>query len=44
MHRRFLIKLALNRDYIQIYCNNLNNPIQFGFYQWYKYNNPGMLI
>ena len=44
MHRRLLIKLALNRDYIQNYCNNLNNPIQFGFYQWYKYNNPGMLI
>ena len=44
MHRRFLIKLAPNRDYIQNYCNNLNDPIQFGFYQWYKYNNPGMLI
>ena len=44
MHRRFLIKLALNRDYSQNYCNNLNNPKQFGFYQWYKYNNPGMLI
>ena len=44
MHRRFLIKLALNRDYIQKYCNNLNNPIQFGFYQWYKYKSPGMLI
>ena len=44
MHRRFLIKLAYNRDYIQNYCNDLNNPIQFGFDQWYKYNNPGIPI
>ena len=44
MHRRFLIKLTHNRDYIQNYCKNLNDPIQFGFYQWYKYNNPGLLI
>ena len=30
MHRHFLKILSKNPEYIQIYCNDLNNPFHFG--------------
>ena len=37
-HRQFFRKLAQNRDFIQIFCNNRRNPFHFACYQWYNYN------
>ena len=40
MHRQFFRKISQNRDYIQTYFNDLNNPFHFACRQWYLYNNP----
>ena len=40
MHRHFFRKLAQNREYIQIFCNDRRNPFLFACRQWYLYNNP----
>ena len=41
--RLFFRRIAHNRDYIQTYCNDINNPFQFGCRQWYNHNNPHIL-
>ena len=43
-HRRFFMKLAYNRDYIETHWNDLHNPIHFGCRRWYAYNNTGTHI
>ena len=43
LHRQFFKNLAQNRDYIQTFCNDINNPFQFACRQWFLYNNPGIL-
>ena len=43
LHRQFFKMLLRNRDYIQTYCNDLNNPFHFACRQYYNYNNPGIL-
>ena len=42
LHRQFFKILSRNRDYIQTYCNDINNPFQFACRQWFSYNNPGI--
>ena len=44
LRRHFFKILSRNRDYIQTYCNDINNPFNFGCRKWFLYNNPGMLI
>ena len=41
MYEYFIILHKL--DYIQTNCNDLRNPFHFAYYQWYSYNNPGLL-
>ena len=41
LHRQFFKNLLKNHNYIQTYCNNLNNPFHFACLQWYEHNNPG---
>ena len=43
LHRQFFKKLAQNRDYTQIHCNNRRNNFHFACRQWYSYINPGIL-
>ena len=40
LQRQFFIKLAYNRAYIQIFCNDRRNTLHFACRQWYSYNNP----
>ena len=44
LHRQFFKNLLKNHNYIQIYCNDINNPFHFACLQWYSYNNPGAHI
>ena len=39
-HGKFLLKIAQNRDCIQTFCNDKNNPFHFACHQWYSYKNP----
>ena len=41
MYEYFII--LHNLDFIQTYCNDINNPFHFACRQWYSYNNPGIL-
>ena len=43
LHYRFFKNFLKNRDYIQTYCNDINNPFHFACHHWYSYNNPGIL-
>ena len=38
--RLFFRRIAQNRDYVQIFCNDRRNPFHFACRQWYSYNNP----
>ena len=40
LHRQFFIKISQNRDYIQTFCKDRRNPVQFACRQWSLYNNP----
>ena len=44
LYYNFFRKIAHNYNYIQNYCNDLNNPFHFACLQWYSYNNPGTHI
>ena len=39
-HRRILLKISQNRDYIQTSWNDRRNPFHFACRQWYFCNNP----
>ena len=39
-HRKILLIILQNRDYIQTFCNDRRNPFHFAYRQWYIYNNP----
>ena len=43
LHRQFFINLLKNREYIQTFCNDINNPFHFACRQWYEYKNQGIL-
>ena len=36
MHRQFFKILSQNRDYVQTYCNDRNNPFHFACRTWIK--------
>ena len=38
-HRKILLKISQNRDYIQPFCNDRRNPFHFACRQWYLYKN-----
>ena len=38
MHRHFFRKLSQNREYVQTYCNDLNNAFRFAVCKWFLYN------
>ena len=40
LHRQFFMKISKIKEYIQTYCNDINNPFHFWCRQWYLYNNP----
>ena len=39
-HRKTVLKVSHNEDYIQTFCNDRRNPFHFACRQWYSYNNP----
>ena len=39
-HRLFLRRISQNKEYIENFCNDLNNPFHFACRKWYLYNNP----
>ena len=39
-HRKNLLKLSQNTDYIQSHCNDRRNPFHFACRQWCLYKNP----
>ena len=43
LHRQFFINLLKNREYIQTFCNDINNPFHFACRQGYEYKNQGIL-
>ena len=36
MHRHVFKRLSQNRDYVQTYCNDRNNPFHFACQTWIK--------
>ena len=42
--RLFFRRISQNRDYIQTFCNDKNNPFHFACRQWFSYNNPQIML
>ena len=43
-HRLFFRRISQNKEYIENFCNDLNNPISFASRRWYFCNNPQMML
>ena len=39
-HRLFFRRISQSKEYIENFCNDINNPFQFECRKWYSYNNP----
>ena len=40
MQRHFFRTLSQNCEYVQLHCNDRNNPFDFACCKWYLYNIP----
>ena len=40
MHRQFFKTMSQNPDFVQNYCNDLNNPFHFACHKLYLNKNP----
>ena len=38
LHRQFSRIICQNREYLKIYCNDLNNPFHLACRKWYLHN------
>ena len=39
-HRLLFKRISQNKEYIENFCNDLNNRFDFACRKWYLYNNP----
>ena len=39
-HRKFLLKISQNKEFIQTHCNDRRNTFHFACRQGYSYKNP----
>ena len=39
-HRKILLKISQNKEFIQTFCNDRRNPFPFACRKWNLYNNP----